>query len=45
MSHLSDTDTGAPSHSGGAAGFAYSYLFALVGSLSLFTVMGEMASL
>ncbi|CAO1600487.1 hypothetical protein XANCAGTX0491_004176 [Xanthoria calcicola] len=30
---------------GGTAGFAYSYLFALVGSLSIFTVLGEMASL
>lgn len=31
--------------SGGTAGFAYSYLFALVGSLSIFTVVAEMASL
>lgn len=31
--------------SGGTAGFAYSYLFALAGSLSLFTVLGEMASM
>ncbi|KAL8669399.1 MAG: hypothetical protein Q9168_006011 [Polycauliona sp. 1 TL-2023] len=30
---------------GGSAGFAYSYLFALAGSLSIFTVLGEMASL
>ncbi|KAI4275921.1 MAG: hypothetical protein LQ337_002836 [Flavoplaca oasis] len=30
---------------GGTAGFAYSYLFALAGSLSLFTVLGEMASI
>ncbi|KAL8752072.1 MAG: hypothetical protein Q9184_005860, partial [Pyrenodesmia sp. 2 TL-2023] len=30
---------------GGTAGFAYSYLFALVGSLSIFTVLAEMASL
>ncbi|KAI4210815.1 MAG: hypothetical protein LQ349_009458, partial [Xanthoria aureola] len=30
---------------GGTAGFAYSYLVALVGSLSIFTVLGEMASL
>lgn len=33
------------SRSGGTAGFAYSYLFALVGSLSIFTVLGEMASM
>lgn len=30
---------------GGNAGFAYSYLFALVGSLSIFTVLAEMASI
>ncbi|KAL8994117.1 MAG: hypothetical protein Q9169_005830 [Polycauliona sp. 2 TL-2023] len=30
---------------GGSAGFAYSYFFALAGSLSIFTVLGEMASI
>ncbi|KAL8648731.1 MAG: hypothetical protein Q9210_004812 [Variospora velana] len=30
---------------GGSAGFAYSYLVALVGSLSIFTVLAELASL
>ena len=36
---------GLRTRSGGSAGFIYSYIFSFAGSLSLFTVMGEMASL